>query len=484
MKILFVFSTVDVGSVEKPLWNFTNIHIGLSYLASVARERGHTTRLVVLCSEMVRTACRLVDRVMAEYDPHMICFTAVSTQYPFILRMADYIRSRWPGKLLVIGGMHVSLNPGDEMLNTFDALCVGEGEFSVTELAGQREAGKTPSGIPNLWIRHSDGTIEKNQTRKFLQDLDALPFPDREMWRPWIQDVAGERHVILLGRGCPFGCTYCSNHAIRKLAPGKYVRFRSPSNIIREIAQLREQWPDVRDIYFQIETICLDKKWLLELSRRLKQFNQGLSRPIEYGCNFRVAGPYINEETFSALEQAGIKTLEIGLESGSERIRKDVLGRNYTNEEFLRSVALAHAHGMKVNVYNMIGIPGETVEDHMETVHLNRLCCPERSNTSIFFPYPGTDLFRRCAEQGLLKTSPYDGLERRRAVLSLPGFSKREIQHAYDWFEYRIYKGKKPFWLRLRKVIRNKIGACFVFHYFFLKLLPVWHRLHPFDSRP
>ena len=133
------------------------------------------------------------------------------------------------------------LNPRDEMLNTFDALCIGEGEFPVAELAGQMEAGKTPSGIPNLWIRHQDGMIEKNQPREFLRDLDALPFPDLEMWRPWIKDVTGEHHVILLGRGCPFGCSYCSNHAIRKLAPGKYVRFRSPSNIIQEIAQLRDR---------------------------------------------------------------------------------------------------------------------------------------------------------------------------------------------------------------------------------------------------
>ena len=194
-----------------------------------------------------------------------------------------------------------------------------------------------------------------------------------------------------------------------------------------------------------------------------------------------MAGPYINEETFSALEQAGIRTLEIGLESGSERIRRDILGRNYTNEEFLRSVALARAHGMKINIYNMIGIPGETVEDHMETVHVNRLCCPERSHTSIFFPYPGTDLFRRCVEQGLLKTSLYDGLERRRAVLELPGFTKREIQRAYDWFEYRIYKGHKPFLFRLRKVIRCKVDSHFLLHYFFLKLLPVWHRIHAGD---
>ena len=82
MKVLFVFSTVDVGSVKKPIGDFTNIHIGLSYIASILRTRGHTTRLVVLCSEMVRAACRIVDRAMAEYDPHVdlfyICIHTVS----------------------------------------------------------------------------------------------------------------------------------------------------------------------------------------------------------------------------------------------------------------------------------------------------------------------------------------------------------------------------------------------------------------------
>ena len=82
----------------------------------------------------------------------------------------------------------MSLTPAEEMLEIFDALCIGEGEYPGLELVEQLSEGKSPSGIMNLWIKQADG-IEKNPTRPFLQDMDELPFPDREMWNPWtVQD--------------------------------------------------------------------------------------------------------------------------------------------------------------------------------------------------------------------------------------------------------------------------------------------------------
>jgi anaerobic magnesium-protoporphyrin IX monomethyl ester cyclase len=115
-----------------------------------------------------------------------------------------------------------------------------------------------------------------------------------------------------------------------------------------------------------------------------------------------VAKPFLNEEVFQALARANVRTLEIGLESGSEALPRETLRRHYSNDDFLQAVALARRHGMAVNVYNMIGLPGETLADRWQTVELNRRAGPDRSLTSIFFPYPGTDLHEICRRQGLL----------------------------------------------------------------------------------
>ena len=101
--------------------------------------------------------------------------------------------------------------------------------------------------------------VEKNPTRPFIQDLDSLPLPDREMWQKWILDPIS-KPWIFLGRGCPFNCAHCSNHAQKKLASGKYVRFRSINNILEEIDDFSTNFPEIEEIrlYFEI-ILCKNK---------------------------------------------------------------------------------------------------------------------------------------------------------------------------------------------------------------------------------
>ena len=142
------------------------------------------------------------------------------------------------------------------------------------ELAAQIATGVEPiSGIPNLWIRNrADGTIEKNPGLPFLQELDTVPFIDRTMWNKWILDPdAGVS--ILVGRGCPYKCTYCSNHAMNRLASGKFVRYRSPENLIGEIEYVREHYSNTDHIYLEVETITANLKKTFELFAALADYN-------------------------------------------------------------------------------------------------------------------------------------------------------------------------------------------------------------------
>ena len=102
----------------------------------------------------------------------------------------------------------------------------------------------------------------------------------------------------------------------------------------------------------------------------------------------------------------------------------------------------------------MIGLPGETMADFKETVKINRMCLPDWHLTSIFFPYPGTDVYSLCEKQGLLKESSGPEMERMKATLDLPGFSKDQIQKSYIWFDYYVYKGRKPIYKILGRVVR------------------------------
>lgn len=367
MRILFVYSTRDCWSPRHPLDSFQDIHLGLSSVSAFLKARNHATRLAVVSSETPAQSGRIVESLITEFDPQMVAFTAVATQFGFVSGLAQRVKERWPDKFCILGGAYASLCPAAAIQGPFDALCVGEGEYPMAELAAQLAAGRSPQGIANLWLKKPDGGVEKNPAREFMADLGALPVLDREMWRPWIRDAAGARQVVLPSRGCPYNCSYCSNHALRKLAGGQYVRSRPPANVLAEIRELKSQFPGLTDVYLQSETIAVDFDWLEDLCRQLHDFNSELPSPIAYTSNFRVARPFLEEKVFAALARANVRTLEIGLESGSERLRREVLRRNYSNVEFFQAVALARQHGMKVNLYNMIGLPGETLADYWQT---------------------------------------------------------------------------------------------------------------------
>ncbi len=460
MKILFIYSSDGVGPSSKPLRSWTKVQFGISYLSSMLKAHGHETGLLVLGSDNKwKQNLPLITSLLDKFDPRIVCFTAVFSQYSFIEKVARFIRDNWPEKFLVIGGVHATLNPELVTKGPFDALCVGEGEYPILELCNQLETEKTPCGISNLWFKSADGEIIRTEPRDFLKDLDVLPFPDRQMWKPWINDNPDDEITMLVGRGCPYDCTYCSNHAIRKVSRGKYVRMRSPENIIQEITSMYDAYSK-RKIFLEAEAIALDKKWAFELCDKLKDFNRSIGNAISYGCNFRVSSHSVDEDLFTAFEKANFYKINIGLESGSERVRREVLKRNYSNADFLNAVSIAKRHGLAVNVYNLIGIPGESMRDHMETVRINHLCQPDDLCTSIFFPYPGTELYGTCIAKGLINSSVNKTTrERRKAVLDLPDFSRGQIQRAYRLFARRVYKGRFPWWKNLLRSVYNQIPS-------------------------
>jgi len=431
---------------------------GISYISSLLKSHGHNTRLVVLSRVFGDRYKKIIDEFIKDFSPKLICFTAVSSEYNFIAEIGRYVKRKYPDIYLMIGGCHITLNPEEFQSSDFDAMCIGEGEYPTLELVSQLESGVEPSHISNLWLKNSD-KIEKNPTRPFLNELDILPFPDRKMWFPWMQLQEGSRISLLLGRGCPFECTYCCNHALRKVAPGQYVRTRSAENIISEIKAITAVFPEKKEIYLEVESFGIDKKWAIDLCSHLEGLNETLDHPLSFGVNIRVVPRPDFEELFAELERANFKWVNIGLESGNERIRRSVLSRYYSNDDFIMTVNSARKHNIKVAFYNMIGLPGETLEDFQDTLKINRICQPDDHFTSIFYPYPGTKIFESLKEGGLSLRAMETGMERKEAFFDLPGFTKKQIIKNYQWFDFNVYKGKKRMYKLLLRVMAVKLTS-------------------------
>jgi radical SAM superfamily enzyme YgiQ (UPF0313 family) len=130
-------------------------------------------------------------------------------------------------------------------------------------------------------------------------------------------------------------------------------------------------------------------------------------------------------------------------------VRREILHRDHSNEDLVRTFEEAHRAGLETYAYNLIGIPGETPDDFLETVELNRRCAPTRSYISIFYPYPGTDLERVCAERGIRIPARIDSAERYRAWLGLPEFPNRQVERYFRRFASMVSGKKEPLANRL-----------------------------------
>ena len=233
------------------------------------------------------------------------------------------------------------------------------------------------------------GVIKINQTRPLIEDLDILPFPDREIFDR--NDFCKERQSqlqLIASRGCPYNCSYCSNHAIKTVYPNKnkYVRFRSVDNLIREESELKARYPEIKHYAFEDDILYLNKEWYQEFSEKHRKY-------VGLPFHSNLHPVLINEDSLYYLKRAGCTKIQIGLESGNDGIRKNILNRHMSNEEFVKSVNLAKKMGFQIFTFNLIGIPDEKPSDILDTIKLNAMIEQDSTQVSILYPFPKTGIY-------------------------------------------------------------------------------------------
>jgi radical SAM superfamily enzyme YgiQ (UPF0313 family) len=351
---------------------------------------------------------------------------------------------------ILLGGVHASLCSRECLSDhAIDAVCIGEGEDVALSWVDAVARGARPSRIPGARIKIPGTTdIDSTPPAGFRTNLDQLPLINYAHWERWI-DPDNRNIRVVVGRGCPYSCAFCSNHAIRALQSGPYVRFRSPKNILAEIEMLLYRFPGLDAIYLEIETIGASIPWLLDLCNHIARFNATLQRPIEFRANFAVTTHLVQDEdrlraVLAALQRANFVALNVGLESGSPRIRQEILNRpSYTNADLIRFCQSAKQYGIGVCFCTLIGVPTETLADALETSNVARACDPERIYPSIYYPYPGTRLHSLSAQMSLINPSDLGTrAERSRVYLRLEGFPRWRVFFEYVIMNWRVFYGR------------------------------------------
>jgi radical SAM superfamily enzyme YgiQ (UPF0313 family) len=313
------------------------------------------------------------------------------------------------GTPVVWGGAHVNVCP-EECLRHADIVCLGEGEEALLELVDSLNEGKPISSIKNMWL-NENGNIIKNELRTLEKDLDKYPFPDFDLTSQYVMTTEGfvrleEQHLkgeysIMSSRGCPYRCKYCYNSYRRKQYEGKgqYLRARSIENVIQELMFARRSFPDLQRITFWEDSFVA--RGLEDFTLFKSLYTERINLPF-----FALVEPMAFQfEKIKMLKESGLEALQVGIQSGSERVNREIYNRLVSNNKNLEVARYIHELGIDVTYDLIFNNPYERREDIVETINLF-LQFPRPfwlQGFNLIF-YPGTELSKRALQDGFITT--------------------------------------------------------------------------------
>lgn len=367
--------------------------MGILYLGSVLKAKGHTVK--VIDSFPVYHDANI--REIKEFEPDLIGLSVLTTGYRIAVYYTAILKKQNPKALICWGGVHPTALAKEVLLQQgLDFVVKGEGEETLVEVCKHLEEKKGLEGIKGLVLK-SQGRILEGAPRGFIQDLDTLPVPDRTLLQnprfSWYLSPPGIiRGYFLKGittfytsRGCPYSCIFCCSHN----TAGRHLRQRSVPNVMEEINYLVRDF-NVRGLYFNDDTFGLDKVWLEDFCNQLHKSRLKLV----WGCQTRAN--VASADMFKMMKSCGCIQVDIGAESGSDRILKN-LNKGITVQDIEKAFRYAQEAGLKTFATFILGSPGETLEDIRETDNLARKISAKVSFL-ILVPYPGSEVFEMAKE--------------------------------------------------------------------------------------
>ena len=460
MRILLVIKQVDY----EPL--------GLLYISSVLRAAGHEVRLSIAASQDPVAVAR-------DWQPGIVGYSVFTGSQRFYRDLNLRIKQQLPGVLSVFGGPHPTFFPEFLEEPGVDAVCIGEGEGAMLDLAAAVQGGRPLTGIDNWWFKH-EGGVERNAIRPLEDNLDLLPLPDREML--FAEDgytrQSGIKH-FMTSRGCPYECTYCFNHALAKIYGVKRNRLRQMSvgRVIKEVGSVRDRYP-LQFVVFVDDLFIIHVEWLRELAARF---------PAEVGLPFfcNVRANLVTPEKMGLLKQAGCASVAMGVETGSEKLRNEILRRNLSDRQLIEASRLIREAGLQLLTNNMLGLPGGTLTDDFETLALNQACRPGYTSCFLYQPYPRTALGEYAREHGYFQGS-VDDIDDSAWECSVLTFAsaaeKQQIENLNKLFALAVE------WPRLtgpvRRLIKLPRNRLYRLAFKLWRGYAVKNRIHPYRPSP
>jgi radical SAM superfamily enzyme YgiQ (UPF0313 family) len=365
--------------------------LGIMWLSRAIKDAGHQTKCLFIPDRNWLEKLR-------EYAPDVVCYSVTTGMHLYLADINRKVKEALPNVVSVFGGPHATFSPEYVETEGIDAVCRGEGEGAIVELLDRLRDGKDYHDVQNFWFKRRDtGEIVKNEQRPLVKNLDSLGFPDRDVvYEAGAIYRDSDRKVFVSQRGCPMPCSFCFHHAMKKKIynsrNSEYVRKRSVSHLIDEINDVRKRY-NLKFVHFVDDIFNLRNDWLEEFAERY---------PKEVGLPFDVIlmANMTTEHHIELLRKAGCVYARVAFEAANDHIRNAVLKKNTTRQQLKDAAFWIRKHGIRLGSLNILGGPGGTIEDELDTIRLNVECKVDHPMFSLMQPYPMFDINEITTEMG------------------------------------------------------------------------------------
>jgi radical SAM superfamily enzyme YgiQ (UPF0313 family) len=401
--------------------------LGLLYIGSFLEQEGYKVNLYDALANLsppvrlnedsslhVGDSWKTIEEKIAGFHPEIVGITVpFSTQVTYACKVAQLVKKINKKTLVVVGGSHPTAKPEDffTLVQAVDVVCVGEGEFTMAELVRKFLGGQAWDRTPSTVVRNKD-RICVNAFGGFIDALDALPLPayhliDLEKYfllngqgyagRPGWEYPGYARSVsVITSRGCPYNCVFCAIH----LHMGRKWRAHSAKYVLNHLTVLKEKY-QVKHIHFEDDNLTFDACRFEEILKGMITLPLGMRWDTPNG----VRADSLTHRLLSLSKKSGCTYVIFGVESGSERVLKDVIHKQLNLKQVRQAAQWAKELKIDAMAFFVIGFPGESFEEMCITVKFALMLMRKFDVLPTVFlatPLAGTRLFEICKEKGYL----------------------------------------------------------------------------------
>lgn len=409
-KILFVIPPAHTGidAIAKNLAQYKEIPYGVLSIAAYvsARANVNVEFKIVDMNLYGDPAEQLIGAALEDFEPDIIGISGLfSSMFNQVKDVAAILKSLCPHTLLVVGG-NVSTNCQNELFkyNPYvDAACFSEGEIPMLDLVNAPDLSALLASH-QAWITRDKLAADFKAHAAYVENLDDIPPLDFSLLdldrydtrcrnnNPFHNDGrGGKRLPFISSRGCPFKCVFCAAGSLS----GTKMRYMSPQRFLADVRNAVEKF-GLTKIVINDDQALLRKDRMKEILAGLAEMNLLLEFPS--GLNVK----FIDPELARLFKAAGLEIANLAIESGSERVLKEIIVKPMKVKDVRPAVDMLRANGLLVHGFFIFGFLGETAEDRQATVDMIKDAGIDWANIYAAAPIRGSRLYEICVEKGFI----------------------------------------------------------------------------------